>query len=214
MKKYELIIKELIKRVEKSEGLADCLLLDISSWKEYFKQNHTHLSSKIEELKTECMLLSEAYEHFITNYYIPLFGEIDLYVPDADAECECSTIHFNFSQIKDEFPTLLPIGNINNGDYLFLNEKGEVITFLEIAKDSKPMDELTEVLDDEYGDGWDVAYLKYPDRNGDYRMYWILARSFDEFMNDCVFGDKYLEITDSDDAFYRCVKEIRNDLGI
>jgi hypothetical protein len=96
------------------------------------------LSTK--KLKTIVPFVSEEYLYFISNYYCPVLGEFDLYLPYVDDSCANCSIFYNFQQTKEELSTLLPIGNINQGDYIFLNEKGEVIQFVGIGREKAPPD--------------------------------------------------------------------------
>jgi hypothetical protein len=212
MKLYEKILQQLEYDCSLDHQLACDLLIDLSLWKDFKNEKKTQILASIRELKKIFPNLSDEYLCFWKNYYCPILGEFDLYVPYAEATYSDCLIFNNFNVSKDEFSSLLPFGNINNDDYIFLDEKGQVIQFVGIGQENVPPDFFTEVPKDEYDNGWDIAYLPYPDTDGLYRMYMVLAMSFDEFMNECVFGNKYLEIIEKEDIFYKHVQKIKNNL--
>jgi hypothetical protein len=214
MKKYEIILEKLKNAAIADNELATLLLIDTSLWEDFKKQHGKEILLSTKKLKTIVSFVSKEYLYFINNYYCPVLGKFDLYLPYVNDSYTDSNIFYNFQKTKQEFPTLLPIGNIDQGDYIFLNEKGEVIQFVGIGREEASPDFFTEVSKDEYDIGWDIAYLTYPDADGLYRMYMVLAFSFDEFMNECVFGDKYPEFTEKKDWFYKYIKKIRKDMNV
>ncbi|MDR2158170.1 MAG: hypothetical protein LBO02_02530 [Holosporaceae bacterium] len=152
----------------------------------------------------------------MTNHYCPFLGDFDIFLPYTEAGEDENSLFYNIKKIDKMFPNnrLLPIGCISSGDYIFLDEKGQVIQFVGIGKENVPSDFFTEVPKDEYDIGFNIAYLPYPDFDGLYRMYMVLAMSFDEFMNECIFGDKYLEITEKEDAFYKYIRKLKSKLNM
>jgi hypothetical protein len=161
-------------------------------------------------------IVSDEYWHFISNYYCPFLGDFDVFLPYTLDQNDENSIGYNIINMNKIIPNnkLLPIGCLSDGDYIFLNEKGEVIQFVGIGREKAPPDFFTEVLKDEYDAGCDIAYLTYPDANGLYLMYMVLAFSFDEFMNECVFGDKYPALTEKEDLFYKYIKNLRKDMNV
>ena len=214
MKFYEKVLNQLEIDVSNDKQLAGDLIIDVTLWKEFKLNNREQIMVALQELKKEYPQISKEYVYFLKNYYCPVLGDFDIYVPYADKECEDCTIITNWRETRNKFPSLLPIANFDHGDYIYLNEKGEVIQFVGIGKETPPEDFFTEVPDEDYEVGFDIAYLTYPDSDGLYRMYEVLGRSFDEFMNECVFGDRYPEFTDKEDNFYWHVKKIRESLGL
>lgn len=212
MKKYEAIIEQIKKDFEIYGDQLKIQLL-LSDFLEYDGAFSNIIKSKLSNILCKFPLSSE-YIHYVEKYYSPIWGKYDFYIFDIDGKYRDCSIEYNWKQTRDEYPTLLPIANIDGDDYIYLTKKGEVIKFLNIGTKEKPSPELLEVSQEEYDAIWDIAYLDYPDNEGYYRMYWILAKSFDEFMNDCVFGDRYVEITEEEDDFYRYVKGIRRELNI
>ncbi len=214
MKIYEQILDNLIGKARVNSDLCNRLLIYLDHWLVSPQKYKKEITVNAEIIEKAFPAISDQYRHFILSHYCPILGALDMYVPYADQEGENCAILFNYEQTKDEFPTLLPIGNIDGGEYLFLNEKGQVIQFVGISRKEAPEDFFTEVPDDEYETGFDIAYLTYPDSDGLYRMYKVIARSFDEFMNDYVFGEGYLDLVEKKDDFYCVVKNIRKTMGI
>ena len=85
---------------------------------------------------------------------------------------------------------------------------------MNLAKETIPDNSLMNVSDDEYESGFDIAYLNYPDDDGLYRMYEVLGRTFDEFMNNFVCGKRYSDFIEQIDNYYVAIMKIRKELGI
>lgn len=157
--------------------------------------------------KYQCFILG--WNVFLTSYDYPEDSSIDYGVKEF-----CKLISIDQKKI-------LPIGiNINDDEsedaenIIFLNNKGQVIKFIRSVLTSKPKKWQTYCSKKNLEEGLDIAYLDYYDElAGGYREYRVLGNSFGQFMDECIFGERYLEFAE-EDAFYNYIKNLKKRLGI
>ena len=214
MKPYERIAEHIIDEVLENNSLGRKLLMDVPYWLEYRKTHRDEIAFTLNRLKEEYPTVSQQYLYFLDEYYLPVLGAIDMYVIQGSEDYQSCTVLNNYYQTKRAYHSLLPISNTTEGDYIYLNERGEVIQLVGVGQTSIPAQFFTEIPKEEFMSGVDVAYLDYPDKNGLYQMYILLSYSFDEFMNEYVFGEGYLDLVEKKDDFYFVVKNIRETLGM
>ena len=203
MKTYEKILKQLELDAENDTDLANELIIDVSVWRDFN-----------EKLKNKYPSYSEEYWYFLNNYHCPFLGCFDIFLTCDNTEGDENLIDYNIEVTDNLIPknTLIPIAGIGS-QFIFLNEKGQVIQFINVASKVKQSNFFTDVPREDYENSCDIAYLSYPDVEGFYKMYRVLAMSFDQFLDECIFGERYLEFSDPD-AFYRHIRNVKKELGI
>lgn len=216
MKMYEEIIKNLESEAAENSELANELLIYPHVWTDFKNNNSECMKEVLSELESKGYKnYSEEYWYYISNYHCPFFGGIDMFLLIDNTEGNENTIMYNIDKIDDDVPGahLLPIA-CANGDYIYLDQKGMVIQWTGVANKSIPEDFFSKITLEEYAIGCNVAYMPYPNKEGNYLMYMVLSLSFDDFMNEYVFGDRYPELLGEEDEFYRCVRNIKKANGM
>jgi hypothetical protein len=177
----------------------------------------------INKIKKQYSLLSENYISFLEKYQCFALGWgvfLTSYNYSEKFSIDYGVKEFG-KLVSICYKEIFPIGiNINDdkaGDaenIIFLNNRGQVIKFIGSIITEKPRKWQTYCSKKNLEEGLDIAYLDYYDEfAGGYREYRVLGNSFGQFMDECIFGERYLEFAE-EDAFYNYIKDLKKRLKI